>query len=90
MKLSFILTNNNIQIEHCFCSGAASVDSSSPPAPSSGQSTNTPTIIAPTMAQAPPIQTTSVVAAAAFVHLNNGYLDTTPQRNSYVSFWKPW
>lgn len=63
--------------------GPASVDSSSPPAPSSGAPTAT-TIVTPIITQAPPIQP-SVVAAAAFAHLNNTYLDATPQRNAYVS-----
>lgn len=64
--------------------GPASVDSSSPPAPSAAAPPTAPTIVAPIIAQAPPIQP-SVVTTAAFAHLNNGYLDVTPPRNAYVS-----
>lgn len=69
-----------------YYSGPASVDSSSPPAPSSGAPTNVPTIVAPIIAQTPQVQPSAVVAAAAFAHLNNSYLDSTPQRNTYVSW----
>lgn len=60
------------------------MDSSSPPAPASIAPATAPTIVAPIIAQASQIQP-SVVAAAAFAHLNNGYLDAAPQRNAYVS-----
>lgn len=66
---------------------SVSVDSSSPPAPSSNPSTIPAAIVTPIVTQATPpqIQTTAVVAAAAFAHLNNGYLDAATQRNAYVS-----
>lgn len=61
------------------------MDSSSPPAPASVAPATAPTIVTPIIAQASQIQPSAVVAAAAFAHLNNTYLDAAPQRNAYVS-----
>lgn len=60
------------------------MDSSSPPAPASVAPATAPQIVTPIIAQASQIQPV-VVAAAAFAHLNNSYLDAAPQRNAYVS-----
>lgn len=64
-----------------------SVESSSPPAQSANPSNTPASNVTSVVTQATPqIQTSAtVVAAAAFVHLNNGYMDSSSQRNAYVS-----